>query len=196
MRQSNRDTYDEEVKAMTNMRPQVIDRNARERDEWDGRRPYKFFEELQAQPVIGDALCAQGAVLMDEIDHRMRELIALRVSAVRNCEYVWAGHARLARDLALTREEIARVAVGPTVFNGRDSAVLWAVDHVLANRRIDPVTQRMLGEQGVLAVRIAAKFYDTVASIMQYAEREPDVEPVAGVETPAQARGTYAEMTA
>ena len=47
-----------------------MDRKARERDEWDGRRPYKLFEALQAHPVIGDALCAQGAVLMDEVDHR------------------------------------------------------------------------------------------------------------------------------
>ena len=42
--------------------------------------------------------------------------------------------------------EIACVAVGPTVFEGDDAAVLWAVDHVLTNRRIDPATQRMLGE--------------------------------------------------
>lgn len=180
---------------MTNFGSEVVDRRARERDEWDGRRPYKLFAALQAQPVIGDALLAQGAVLMDEVDHRTRELIALRVSTVRNCVYVWSGHARLALELALTRTEIARVTVGPTVFAGSDAAVLWAVDHVLTNRPIDPDTQRELGEGGVLSVRITTKFYETVASIMHGAEPEPDVAPV-GLETPALARAAYAALLA
>jgi AhpD family alkylhydroperoxidase len=190
-----RDSMTEED-AMSNRGSQVVDRKAREREEWNGCRPYKLFQALRAQPAIGDALCAQGAVLMDEVDHRTRELVALRVSAVRNCDYVWAGHARFAKELALTCDEIARVAVGPTVFSGRDSAVLWAVDHVLANRRIDAETQRLLGEDVVLSIRIAAKFYETVASIMYDAEPEPDVEPISGLETPAQARGAYAALLA
>lgn len=181
---------------MTNSASHVVNRNAREREEWGGRRPYKLFAALQAQPVLGDALYAQGAVLMDEMDHRTHELVALRVGAVRECAYVWAGHVRIANDLGLTRDEIARIAVGPSVFSGRDAAVLWAVDHVLANRRMDPATQRMLGEDGVLSVRIAAKFYETVASIMKDAEPEPDVMPVGGVETPAVARGSYAALLA
>ena len=180
---------------MTNPGSQVVDRKARERDEWGGRRPYKLFAALQAQPVIGDALVAQGAVLMDEVEHRTRELIALRVSVVRNCVYVWSGHARLAHDLALTRTEIARVTIGPTVFSGHDAAVLWAVDHVLANRPIDPATQRELGDAGVLSVRITTKFYETVASIMHDAEPEPGIAPT-GLETPARARGVYAEQLA
>ena len=46
----------------------------------------------------------------------------------------------------------------------------------------------MLGESGVLSVRITTKFYDTVASIMHDAEPEPGVAPLAGLETPAEAR--------
>jgi len=192
MRQDTATHDEEEMESMTGTR----DRKSRERDEWDGRRPRRLFAALEAQPAIGDALCAHGAVLMDEVDHRTRELVALRVSAVRECEYVWAGHVQIAQKFALTPGEIARVAGGPTAFSGRDAAVLWATDHVLARRRIDPVTQRMLGEDGVLSVRISAMFYDTVASIMQDADPEPGAEPVEGLATPAEARGAYCAMLA
>ena len=87
------------------------------------------------------------------------------------------------------------MTAGPTVFSGHDAAVLWAVDHVLANRPVDPATQRELGAAGVLSVRITTKFYDTVANIMHDAEPEPGVAP-AGLETPARARGVYAELLA
>jgi alkylhydroperoxidase family enzyme len=174
----------------------VMDRKARERPERGDRRPYKLFEKLRPQPAIGDALVALGAVLIDELDHRTRELVALRVSAVRNSVYVWSAHWVLAHELALTCDEIARVTVGPTVFGGHDAAVLWAVDHVLANRPIDSAAQCELGEAVVRGVTAATKFYETVASIMQGAEPEDCVVPIAGIATPAEARGFYAVLTA
>jgi AhpD family alkylhydroperoxidase len=180
---------------MTNREMQVLDRKARERDEWDGRRPHKLFHALQSQPAIADALLAQGAVLMDEVQPRTRELVALRVGAVRNCRYVWAAHTQLAAEVGLTRGDIARVAISPTVFAGRDAAVLWCTDHVLANRPIDDATQRMLGEDGVLLVRLTAKFYDTIANVMADATPEPEVTAVSGLETPADACASYAALT-
>lgn len=172
------------------------DRKARQREEWDGRTPQRLFDALKAQPVIGDALCAHGAVLMDEVDHRTRELVALRVSAVRECAYVWSGHVLIAQKLALTPREIQRVAIGPMAYTGRDAAVLWAADHVLARRPIDPVTERVLGKADVLSICVSTMFYDTVASIMRDADPEPGPGPVEGLATPAEARGAYAAMLA
>lgn len=174
----------------------MLDRKARERPEWGDRRPYKLLERLRAQPAVGDAIVGLGAVLMDEVDHRTRELVALRVSAVRNSIYVWSAHSVLAHELALTCDEIARVAVGPTVFGGHDAAVLWAVDHVLANRPVDSATRRELGEAVVLSVTAATKLYELVGSIMQGAEPEACVVPIPGIATPAEARGSYAVLTA
>lgn len=159
---------------------------------WKDQRPYELFRRLMVQPVIGEAICALGDTIIDELTDRCRELVALRASALRENAYMWRGHCQIAQHTGLTVAEIARVAVGPTVFERDDAAVLCAVDVVLANRRIDLTTRHMLGEGGVLSVRIAAKFYDMVASIMHDAEPEPRATPIAGLETPARARATYA----
>jgi alkylhydroperoxidase family enzyme len=162
---------------------------------WKDQRPYELFKRLMVQPVIGEAICALGDTIIDELTDRRRELVALRASALRENAYMWRGHCQIARHVGLTLAEIVRVAVGPTVFEGDDAAVLWAVDHVLTNRPIDPATQRMLGEGGMLSVRIAAKFYDMVASVMYDAEPEPGATPIAGLETAAHARAVYAGCT-
>ena len=173
------------------------DRTGRARREWNGRRPEHLFAALSARHVIGDPLLALGAALMDAIDHRTRELIALRVSAVRNNQYVWSGHVMLGVSLgALDREEVARVAAGPTVFSGRDAAVLWAVDHVLANRPIDDGTRSALGDSDLLDIKVATGYYATVAGVMQGAEPEPNVPRLGGIESPVAARGTYANRAA
>jgi alkylhydroperoxidase family enzyme len=162
---------------------------------WKDQRPYELFKRLMVQPVIGEAICALGDTIIDELTDRRRELVALRASALRENAYMWRGHCQIARHVGLTLAEIVRVAVGPTVFEGDDAAVLWTVDHVLTNRPIDPATQRMLGEGGMLSVRIAAKFYDMVASVMYDAEPEPGATPIAGLETAAHARAVYAGCT-
>jgi hypothetical protein len=162
---------------------------------WKDQRPYELFKRLMVQPVIGEAICALGDTIIDELTDRRRELVALRASALRENAYMWRGHCQIARHVGLTLAEIVRVAVGPTVFEGDDAAVLWTVDQVLTNRPIDPATQRMLGEGGMLSVRIAAKFYDMVASVMYDAEPEPGATPIAGLETAAHARAVYAGCT-
>lgn len=177
--------------------PQLLDRTPPACKEWNGRRPTKLLAECNKRPIIGDRLLALGAALMDAMDHRTRELVALRVSAVRNNEYVWNGHVVLGLQLgALDRDEVARVAVGPTVFSGRDAYVLWAVDHVLANRPLDPATGSALDARDLLAIKIATGFYATVAGVMRGFEPEPDVPGVTGIESPARARGTYADRAA
>jgi alkylhydroperoxidase family enzyme len=162
---------------------------------WKDQRPYELFKRLMVQPVIGEAICALGDTIIDELTDRRRELVALRASALRENSYMWRGHCQIAQHIGLTVAEIARVAVGPAVCEGDDAAILWAVDHVLTDRRIDSVTQRMLGEGGMLSVRIAAKFYDMMASVMHDAEPEPGATPIAGLETAARARAAYAGYT-
>jgi hypothetical protein len=162
---------------------------------WKDQRPYELFKRLMVQPVIGEAICALGDTIIAELTDRRRELVALRASALRENAYMWRGHCQIAQHIGLTVVEIARVAVGPTVFEGDDAAVLWAVDHVLTNRRIDPATQRILGEGGMLSVRIAAKFYDMVASVMHDAKPELGSTLITGLETAARARAAHPGCT-
>jgi alkylhydroperoxidase family enzyme len=177
---------------MTDPKQKLEARISQVNQHWKSQRPYELFKRLMVQPVIGEAICALGDTIIDELTDRRRELVALRASALRENSYMWRGHCQIAQHIGLTMAEIARVAVGPAVFEGDDAAVLWAVDHVLTDRRIDSAAQRMLGEGGMLSVRIAAKFYDMVASVMHDAEPERGATPIAGLETAARARAAYA----
>jgi AhpD family alkylhydroperoxidase len=154
--------------------------------QWKGLRPRELFERLKPRPHIGNALCALGDAVLDELDRRACELVALRVSAVRDSAYVWRGHCQIARDAGLTVDEIARVAVGPAAFDGRDAAILRVVDDVLGNRCVDAESRSILCDDA-LSVEIATGFYGSVARIVEGAEPEPDVAPIPGLETPRRA---------
>jgi AhpD family alkylhydroperoxidase len=163
--------------------------------QWKGLRPIALFERLTLRPRIGNALCALGDAVIDELDRRACELIALRVSAVRDCAYVWLGHCQIALHAGLTVDEITRVAVGPAVFDGRDAAILRAVDDVLGDRRVDAESRCILGDDA-LSVEVAAGFYGSVVRILEGAEPEPDVAPIPGLETPRRARANHVASAA
>ena len=67
---------------------------------------------------------------------RQRELLVLRVAAVRDCEYEWAQHVVLAGDAGITDDEIAAVArARRDGWTPLERALLAAVDELLARRR-------------------------------------------------------------
>jgi alkylhydroperoxidase family enzyme len=182
---------------MTSLESQSSSRST-PRDGFDSlpHRPAALLERLQAVPRLLESLSAFGASVMDELDQRALELVALRVGAARDSAYLWSAHAAIAQSLGLTPDEISRVALGPTVFRGHDAAVLWAVDHVLADRPIDRVTKLTLGEHDVVSVLIATQFYETVAHLVRGVGPEPGTPVIPGVETPADARGSALVATA
>lgn len=167
-------------------------RMAHEREAWKGERPHVFFETIASEPAIGDGLCGLCDALLAAMAPRLRELVALRVSAELECVYAWHGHVRisLGNDV-LTRDEIARVAAGPAAFAGHDAAVLQGVDELLHLGRLRGETRATLGEPA-LAVTIATGTYRTIAWIMAGIDPEPGLAAVPGLETPARARTTYA----
>lgn len=150
-------------------------------------RPHRLFQRLEYSPQVGDALLALGRALNDEVDGRVLELVALRVSAVRECTYVWRGHCRIVLqrdDAGLSLEDIARIATGPDAMDRADAVVVRAVDELLADGRLTGPTQDDLAALGLgVDVPVVTGFYATVASLMDGAE--PDAEPVAGLQTPA-----------
>lgn len=180
---------------MSDAASRLSERKAQTRPDWHEQSPDGFFAALESQPIVGDALCALGDGIRTAIDVRTRELVALRVGAVRGCHYVWRGHCHIALHLGLTRHDIARVAVGPQALDGRDRAVLRAVDDALADQRVDAQTRGLLGDDA-LAVTITTGFYDIVTRIMGDAEPEPDAMPIAGLETPDRARQSRSSRAA
>lgn len=80
---------------------------------------------------------------------RQRELLILRVAAVRRADYEWAQHVVLARDAGLDDDEIARIAEGPDApgWSPLERAMLRAVDELVAEAVItEPTWQALAGE--------------------------------------------------
>jgi alkylhydroperoxidase family enzyme len=147
-----------------------------------GLRPHTFLARLAEESVIGPAFERFGRALVDELDGRTLELVALRVAARRDCLYVWRAHSYIGLE-HLSEQEIARVAYDPSVLRGTDALVVRAVDELL-NQSLSRSARAALGSRA-LRVTLAAGFYDTVATLMADVEPERDVPVVPGLETPS-----------
>jgi AhpD family alkylhydroperoxidase len=73
---------------------------------------------------------------------RQRQLLILRVAALRTCGYAWAQHVVVSRDAGLTDEEIARVALGPEApfWDPLEAALLRAADELVTDGAISSQT--------------------------------------------------------
>jgi len=80
---------------------------------------------------------------------RQRELIVLRVAAVRGSDYEWAQHAVLAGDAGIAADEVARIADGPDApgWAPLDAALLRAVDELIAEATITDATWATLAAE-------------------------------------------------
>ena len=156
----------------------------------NGLTPKRMVSKL-GRHGLARPLLALGAALRETIDPRMLELVTLRVAAARGNRYIWLAHVHFAEQAGLTSTQIARVAFGPRAFCSRDAAVLSCVDHVLAGRPIDEQTRHALGSDDVLAIQIATAFYTAIDSITRGIDPEPGLPPVAGLDTPGDALGSY-----
>jgi alkylhydroperoxidase family enzyme len=77
---------------------------------------------------------------------RQRELVVLRVAAVRGAEYEWAQHVVQAIDAGMTSAEVDRVAEGPDAagWTPLEQAMLRAVDELVAGAKISDETWAVL----------------------------------------------------
>jgi alkylhydroperoxidase family enzyme len=80
---------------------------------------------------------------------RRRELLVLRVAAVRQADYEWAQHVVLAGDAGLGPAEIERVAEGPAAagWSPLERALLAAVDELLSDAMITDATWAVLADE-------------------------------------------------
>jgi alkylhydroperoxidase family enzyme len=77
---------------------------------------------------------------------RQRELLVLRVAAVRGAEYEWAQHVVLAGDAGVMPDEVDRIAQGPDApgWSALDEAMVRSVDELLADAMISDGTWKVL----------------------------------------------------
>jgi alkylhydroperoxidase family enzyme len=80
---------------------------------------------------------------------RQRELLVLRVAAVRGSEYEWAQHAVLAGDAGIDEDEVARIAQGPDApgWSPLDGAMVRSVDELIGAGAVSEATWRVLAAE-------------------------------------------------
>lgn len=104
---------------------------------------------------------------------RQRELLVLRVAAVRDAEYEWLQHKVIGLDIGMTEEEIARVAAGPDApaWAPAEAALLRAVDQLLGDARIHDETYAELAaglsDRQLLDLVFTVGAYDLLAMAMR-----------------------------
>ena len=139
----------------------------------DDRRPKALnaLGTLARHPELTRAFHTfNGHVLFGTtLSPRQRELLVLRVAAVRRCEYEWAQHVILAGDAGLTPDDIDRVTAGPDApgWSPLDRAMVAAVDELLGDAKITDATWAdlvgELDEQQAMDLVFTVGAYDLLA---------------------------------
>jgi alkylhydroperoxidase family enzyme len=122
-------------------------------------------------PTLAQAfLTFNGHILStSSLSGRQREMLVLRVAAVRGAGYEWLQHTFLGRDEGLSDEEIQRIAFGPDapLWDRLDAALLRACDELLGHGWIGDETWATLADElevrQILDVIFTIGAYETVA---------------------------------
>ena len=100
---------------------------------------------------------------------RQRELLVLRVAALRRSAYEWEQHRVLAADVGLDVEEVDRIAEGPRAagWSPLEGAMLSAVDELIGEGEIADETWALLSaelsEQQVMDLVFTVGAYEILA---------------------------------
>ena len=129
---------------------------------------------LAQHPVLTRAYHTyNGHVLFaTTLSERQRELLVLRVAAVRQCDYEWRQHVVLGRSVGLDGAEIARIAEGPGAggWSPLEATMLAAVDELLVDAEIADATWAALAaeldRQQLMDLVFTVGAYDVLAMAM------------------------------
>jgi alkylhydroperoxidase family enzyme len=119
-------------------------------------------------------------LLATTLSERQRELVIMRVAAVRQSSYEWYQHLFVARDAGLTDEEVGRIAYGPDapLWSDLEAAILRAVDEMIADGGISTPTWQVLAAEldtrQILDLIFTAGGYDTLARMFKSFELAMD----------------------
>ncbi|OHV42140.1 carboxymuconolactone decarboxylase [Parafrankia soli] len=111
---------------------------------------------------------------------RQREIIILRVAALRKCYYEWTQHVVMGHDIGLTDDEITRIALGPDApfLDPVEAALIRAVDELLTEGAIGAGSWETLAAkhdtQQLLDIIFTVGAYETLALMMRSFELELD----------------------
>jgi len=114
------------------------------------------------------------------LTERQRELLVLRVAALRECTYEWTQHLLIADDAGITAAEIERVASDPDSpeWDDLERAMLRATTELVTDGVISDPTWAALSEglepQQILDLIFTVGAYETLAWMMRSFDLELD----------------------
>lgn len=104
---------------------------------------------------------------------RQRELLVLRVAAVRDAEYEWLQHVVLGGDVGLGPDDIERIATGPDAdgWSPFDAALVRATDELIDDASISDATWATLAtgldDRQLMDLVFTVGAYDLLAMAMR-----------------------------
>ncbi|MBM4361819.1 MAG: carboxymuconolactone decarboxylase family protein [Deltaproteobacteria bacterium] len=130
-------------------------------------RLLNIYTTLARHPELMKSWLVFGSYILgaSTLSPRARELVILRTGFRCKSEYEWGQHARIARMVGITDEEIRRIAEGPDApgWDATERLLLRAADELHDDQVIGDVTWAGLGDVLDLKQR-----YDLVFTIGQY----------------------------
>lgn len=124
------------------------------------------------------------------LEPREREILILRVAAVRGATYEWTQHVLQGQDAGLDIDEIRRIGEGPEALTSAplDQAMVRAVDELLADATVTDATWAALAaeldEQQLIDLVFTVGAYDVLAMALRTfgVELDDDLRRAASVE--------------
>lgn len=119
------------------------------------------------------------------ISERDRELVILRVAALRDTEYEWLQHVVYADELGITDDELDQIRTGPDAegWSPKDRALIAATDELVRDARITDETWAVLvaelDTKQIMDVVFAVGTYDLLAMAFRTFEVPIDDDLVA-----------------
>ncbi|MEU6558159.1 carboxymuconolactone decarboxylase family protein [Nocardia nova] len=142
---------------------------------------------LARYPALAKAFLTFNGHLLygSTLSERTRELLVLRVAAVRECDYEWAQHAILAKIAGIPEEEIRKVreTARDEEWDAIDKALLSAADELLSDGVVGADTWQVLAgefdENQLMDIVFTIGTYDMLAMALRSfgVEPEPDLAP-------------------
>ncbi len=139
------------------------------------------FAMLLHSPEVAERAAHLGAYLRfgSQLPDAERELAIITTARVFDCDYEWAAHARIAREVGVEEEVIDIVGNRePTAGLSDDYAnvVRFArellVDHRASDEVFNAVKDRF-GENGVIELTATVGYYSMIACVLNATEIEP-----------------------
>jgi 4-carboxymuconolactone decarboxylase len=151
------------------------------------------FNAMLTSPTVGLALQNLGAAIRfgSTLPDRAREIAILALSVLRQSEFEWYAHARIARQVGLTEDELDGLRYGkePSTFSEAEVAALRVTTDLVTDRDIDDElfdrAERALGTGQLVELVTLVGYYDLLALSLR-ALRTP---------LPAGERATFAAVT-